>query len=68
MLTIGNSPGKILAEGFGEAGQSISKMTEDHTKFGRRRAAAVNKYVAKSVETVKFNGSLNLRMMLRLLL
>jgi hypothetical protein len=55
MLTIGNSPGKILAEGFGEAGQAISKMTEAYTKFGEE-AAAVNKYVADKQRMLEASG------------
>lgn len=55
MLSVGNSPGKILAEGFGEAGQAISKMTEAYTKFGEE-AAAVNKYVADKQRMLEASG------------
>ena len=42
MFEIGRSPGQILAEGFGEAGQAISKMTEAYKQFAMKLQQLTN--------------------------
>ena len=55
MFEIGRSPGQILADGFGEAGQAISKMTEAYKQFGDE-ATAINKYVADKQRLLESQG------------
>ena len=55
MLDIGRSPGQILADGFGEAGAAISKMTAAYSKFGDE-ATKINKYVADKQAALMSQG------------
>ena len=55
MFEIGRSPGQILADGFGEAGQAISKMTEAYKQFGDE-ATAINNYVADKQRLLESQG------------
>lgn len=54
-LDIGRSPGQILADGFGEAGLAISKMTDAYKSFGDE-TAKVDKYVADQKKMLMDKG------------
>lgn len=49
MLDIGRSPGQILADGFGEAGAAISKMSAAYKAYADDRIK-IDKYVADQVK------------------
>lgn len=55
MLDIGRSPGQILAEGFGEAGAAIAKMSEAYKTFGDDMTK-VDKYVADQKKMLADKG------------
>ena len=55
MLETGRTPGQILADGFGEAGAAIAKMSDAYKSFGDDMAK-VNKYVADQKEMLKAKG------------
>lgn len=49
MLDIGRSPGQILADGFGEAGAAISKMSDAYKAYANDRIK-LDKYIADQVK------------------
>lgn len=55
MLDIGRTPGQILAEGFGEAGAAIAKMSEAYKTFGDDMTK-VDKYVADQKKMLADKG------------
>ena len=42
MLDVGRSPGQILADGFGDTGLAISKMTDAYKSFGDETRKLIN--------------------------
>lgn len=55
MLETGRTPGQILAEGFGEAGAAIAKMSDAYKTFGDDMAK-VDKYVADQKKMLADKG------------